>query len=108
MGTPPQGRPRVVELGLDALQHLAERGVPRTDCDLGGTLSDPAEVTVTYLGKLACGVQLLEPELADRLQHPEARLAVGLAGLPHEAALDQLRHHIEHIQRINRRVVRTR
>ena len=48
---------------------------------------------------LAARRQLLQRELADRLQHPEARLAVRRLALPQQALVDQRREPVEHVER---------
>src|SRR5438270_624891 len=55
----------------------------------------PGQVTVADGLSFAVGLQLRQAKLADRLQHPEAQLAVPLTGLPHQAPRHQLRHYVE-------------
>ena len=72
---PGEGRPQVVEVGLDPVQPLQERRDSATKLSQNRSARSTHQAAwarrVASSSPLAC--QLLQPELADRLQHPVAR-----------------------------------
>ncbi len=74
---PGQRRPQVGELGLLPVQELRELGLfTAAQCEPLGQCQAPGRVSGANRRLLLARRQPLQPELADRLQHAEARLAV--------------------------------
>ena len=99
VGEPPlQRRPKIVVIGVQANQP----GGPVVPSQAGlAPLSEVQEtrrVSPPEVGLLAGRCQLLQPELADRLQHREARLAIRTFSLAQKALGGQRRHAVQHVE----------
>src|ERR1044072_259323 len=77
---PPVGR----LLGSEQVEDRRLVASARLDVGPLGQPEVPLGMPPPRLGELAGALEQLEPELADRLQHPEARLAVRGGTLPGE------------------------
>src|SRR5215207_1153186 len=86
---PAERRPKVVVLGLQALQPRALRRSMEGRSSLLRQRQEERAMTRLYLLRLTTCLKLLEPELADGLQHAEARLTVQFHILPQEALFEQ-------------------
>ncbi len=64
-------------------------------CADEGNLEHPLGVAAADVGCLARGVELLDREFADRLEHPEALLAEAARPSPHEALVEKRRERVE-------------
>ena len=94
-GRPRERGPNVVVLHVEPLEpdHLVraqELGLGRLD-----EREEALRVAAPPLLKLTLLLQLLERELADRLQQTEARLAVGPVALADEALVDERGQHLQ-------------
>ena len=84
-------------LGVQASQYLLVPWDPDAFGEVLDQIPRPNGMGGPHLGFLATGRQLLQPELADRLEHPVARLfGDRTADLPEKALLDQRSDPVEH------------
>jgi hypothetical protein len=86
---PGEGRPQVVEIGLDPVRPLQERQRDEALPEAFRQPHAPGRVRASDRLIVAAGGELLQPEFADRFQHAEPRLAVGLLGLRHQAPVNE-------------------
>ena len=92
---PIEDGPHVVDLGRDEIEVPgAEVDDAASSCPVGECVQAP-ELGVTQCILLAGRVEPLERELPDRLEHPEALLAVRIGAAADEALVEQRRQRVE-------------